>query len=135
MECKRCSAAFEPIRKAQLYCSRKCRVADAVSRHRSDYTEQNPTALPEKRLQAPQPQSEGLGEGPTMVWPETPSMEGLNPEGSTAGALQGDAIELAYYEDGYPKLPACLIEGGSQSRLQRQHDGMGELITDRSRLR
>ena len=34
--CKRCQHEFEPVRTAQLYCSRKCRVADAVSRHRSE---------------------------------------------------------------------------------------------------
>jgi hypothetical protein len=27
---------------------------------------------------------------------------------STPGALQGDDYQLEYYEDGYPKLPACL---------------------------
>jgi hypothetical protein len=28
--------------------------------------------------------------------------------GPTPGALQGDDCALEYYEDGYPKLPACL---------------------------
>ena len=32
---------------------------------------------------------------------------GSNPDGSTPGALQGDH-PLEYYEDGLPKLPACL---------------------------
>jgi hypothetical protein len=31
-----------------------------------------------------------------------------NPHGPTWGALQGDDYALEYYEDGYPKLPACL---------------------------
>jgi hypothetical protein len=37
-----------------------------------------------------------------------PSSHGSNPDGSTPGALQGDDYPLEYYEDGYPKLPACL---------------------------
>ena len=48
-----------------------------------------------------------LSDGPTMVWPERPSADGLNPDGSTPGALPGN-YPLEYYEDGYPKLPACL---------------------------
>jgi hypothetical protein len=28
--------------------------------------------------------------------------------GPTPGALQGDDYQLDYYDDGYPKLPACL---------------------------
>ena len=28
--------------------------------------------------------------------------------GPPPGALQGDDVPLDYYEDGYPKLPACL---------------------------
>ena len=95
MECKRCSAEFEPIRKAQRYCSRKCRVADAVNRHRSEITR--------RRLQAPSDAPAGFGDGPTMVWPERDFHAGPTP-----GALQGDDVELEYYEDGYPKLPACL---------------------------
>lgn len=39
--------------------------------------------------------------------PERPSAEGLNPDGSTPGALPG-IYPLEYYEDGYPKLPECL---------------------------
>ena len=41
-----------------------------------------------------------------MVWPEGDLHVGLPP-----GALQGDDVQLEYYEDGYPKLPACLIGG------------------------
>jgi hypothetical protein len=103
MECKRCSAEFEPIRKAQLYCSRKCRVADAVDRHRSDYKKAGATPASEKRLQAPSDSPTGLSDGPTMVWPERDFHVG-----PTLGALQGDDVELEYYDDGYPKLPACL---------------------------
>ena len=46
--------------------------------------------------------------GPTYVWPDRAGIEGLNPDGSTPGALQGDDYPLEYYEDGYPKMPACL---------------------------
>jgi len=42
-------------------------------------------------------------EGGTMVWPERDSQVWPTP-----GALQGDDYPLEYYEDGYPKLPACL---------------------------
>jgi hypothetical protein len=100
--------AFMPKREKQRHCSRRCRVGDAVKRHRSDYTGATPSRLPEKRLQAPQSQPGGLGDGPTMVWPERPDTEGLNFDGSTCGALQGDDYHLEYYEDGYPKLPECL---------------------------
>ena len=44
-----------------------------------------------------------LSDGPTMVWPEREFHIGPTPE-----ALQGDDVQLDYYEDGYPKLPACL---------------------------
>ena len=78
-------------------------MADAVKRHRSDYTDGDPTPLPEKRLQAPHTQTGGLGDGPTMIWPERDTQPWPTP-----GALQGDDYQLEYYEDGYPKLPACL---------------------------
>jgi hypothetical protein len=35
-------------------------------------------------------------------------MEGLNPNGSTPAALQGDDYMLDYYGDSYPRLPAFL---------------------------
>ena len=38
-----------------------------------------------------------------MVWPERNFHAGPSP-----GALQGNDYQLEYYEDGYPKLPACL---------------------------
>ena len=91
------------MRKAQLYCSRKCRVADAVDRHRSDYKKAGGTPAPEKRLQAPGDWPAGFSDGPTMVWSERDTHHGPTP-----GALQGDDYPLEYYPDGYPKLPACL---------------------------
>jgi hypothetical protein len=38
-----------------------------------------------------------------MIWRERDSHVWPTP-----GPLQGDDIQLEYYEDGYPKLPACL---------------------------
>ena len=94
--CRRCGEAFRPKRLAQVYCSPRCRVADAVSRHRSDYKN---TAIPKKRLQAPE-------RAPTAS--DQPLAPHFNPHGPTPGALQGDDYQLDYYPDGYPKLPACL---------------------------
>ena len=67
------------------------------------YTERSLTVMPEKPLQGPSDSPTGLGEGPTMVWPERNFHAGPTP-----GALQGDDVQLEYYDDGYPKLPACL---------------------------
>ena len=103
MNCKRCSVEFKPVRVAQIYCGRKCRVADAVARHRSDYTKPDPTPGAEKRLQGVSDSSSPLSDGSTVVWPTTYDLHGPTP-----GALQGDDVTLEYYEDGYPKLPACL---------------------------
>ena len=44
----------------------------------------------------------GLRYGPTMGWSERDLHSGPTPR-----ALQGDDVQLEYYEDGYPKLPAC----------------------------
>lgn len=74
-----------------------------MTHHRTRYKEADPTALPENPLQAPQTQSGGFADGPTMIWRERDSHVWPTP-----GALQGDDIQLEYYEDGYPKLPACL---------------------------
>jgi hypothetical protein len=50
----------------------------------------------------------GLGDGPTMVWPEKDPRHGTNLDGSTPGALQGDDYQLKFYGNGYPRLPICL---------------------------
>ena len=94
--CRRCGEAFRPKRLMQVYCSRRCRVADAVARHRSDYKNQPLTTAPEKRLQAP---------GASVAAPES------QPQAFTTNfteILNGDDYQLEYYEDGYPKLPTCL---------------------------
>lgn len=104
MNCKRCSTEFAPVRVAQVYCSRRCRVADAVGRHRSDYRTPTLTADAEKRLQGSSDSPAGWSDGSTVVWPTTYDL----PAGPTPGALQGDHYPLEYCEDGFPKLPACL---------------------------
>ena len=58
-----CGKTFSPKRERQRHCSRKCRVASAVNKSRSDYT---PTAVQEKRLQAPS----AVASGPD--WPICP---------------------------------------------------------------
>jgi len=80
-------------------CSPRCRNLAKVRRHRSGYTDSALTAIREKRLQTVQPTPGRLTEIPTPRF---------NPHGPTPGALQGDDYGLEYYEDGYPKLPACL---------------------------
>ena len=43
------------------------------------------------------------------VWSCPPRGQEDDPlNGPTPGALQGDDVKLEYYEDGFPKLPACL---------------------------
>jgi hypothetical protein len=70
------------------------------------------TVLPEKPLQAPLRQSKRLGNAPTMNLPARNT-------GPRPGTLQGDAVQLEYYEDGYPKLPACLDRGAGLNHLRR----------------
>ena len=50
------------------------------------------------------PDPDAFSDGSTMVWPTREDHRA----GPTPGALQGDDYPLEYYEDGYPKLPACL---------------------------
>jgi hypothetical protein len=112
-----CGARFTPKREKQRHCSVKCGTRVRVLQHRTRYRGSDLTALPEKPLQAPQPQSGGLADGPTMVWPEGDLHVGLPP-----GALQGDDVQLEYYEDGYPKLPACLDRRRHRNHLRRRHE-------------
>jgi hypothetical protein len=97
-----CGQKFAPKREKQHHCSAKCGTRARVSQHRSRYKEADPIPLPEKPLQALQTQPRGLSDGFTMVWPERDTHVWPTP-----GALQGDDYPLDY-EDGYPKLPACL---------------------------
>ena len=60
-----------------------------------------------------------------MVWPERNFHAGPTP-----GALQGDDVQLEYYDDGYPKLPACLDRRRKPEPLSR-----GRMTTKESPLR
>jgi hypothetical protein len=99
----RCGESFRPKREAQRFCSAKCGSADRMSRKRTRNIKSDPT-----RNTPATDALTGSWDGPTMVWPERPSTEGLNPDGSTPGALQGDDVTLDFYPDGFPKLPPCL---------------------------
>ena len=52
------------------------------------------------------PHPEAFSDGSTVVWSNR-STVGLNPDGSTPGALPGN-YPLDYDENGFPELPACL---------------------------
>lgn len=93
-----CGIVFTPKRAQQRHCSAKCGTRARVTQHRTRYREEIPSVV-----QALSDSPTGLGDGPTMVWPERDLHSG-----STPRALQGDDVQLKYYEDGYPKLPACL---------------------------
>ena len=97
--CKHCRVPTHPGGPGLLL--RKCRVADAVDRHRSDYTKPDPTTGAEKRLQAVSEASSAPSDGSTVVWPTRDEQRA-----PTSG--QGDDYPLEYYEDGHPKLPTCL---------------------------
>jgi hypothetical protein len=101
--CKRCGNVVRRKRLAQRYCSKECRVADAVARHRGlgeaiteAITETPPAPCPTRSdYTAPSPVRR-----PLETPPEVRNWEG--------GPLQGDDYPLEYYEDGYPVLPDCL---------------------------
>ena len=102
--CKRCGQVATRKRRAQVYCSKRCRDADAQRRKRS--ADISADLLPERR--SADGDSEALEAGlRPYVWPTLEESK-LNPDGSTPGALQGDDYQLEYYEDGFPMLPACL---------------------------
>lgn len=101
--CDHCGTAVARVRQAQRYCSKQCRKS-GFKRRAGMQREASPaavekrppaTTLPEKRPPAP------AAAAPT---PDAASAA----IGATPGALQGDDYPLEYYEDGYPKLPACL---------------------------
>ena len=99
--CGNCRGEYRPQREAQSYCSPRCSSRARVARHRlrSRYIDAPLTVLPEKPLQPAQPPATRVTEAPVPHF---------NPLGPTPGALQGDDHPLEYYDDGYPKLPACL---------------------------
>ena len=106
--CKVCGLAVRKKRRAQKYCSAKCqdvakkrrrraRTGDAIGGYREAGTDQSESVDPKEVLDT------DLGGQPLY---SAPSQEVR--QGPTPGALQGDDYQLEYYEDGYPKLPACL---------------------------
>ena len=103
-DCINCGAPFRLKRKAQLYCSPACRKAAWHKANRSVATAEG--VSPQRRSVAAAVDAPGAALAP-YVWPCPPrGIEELNRP--TPGALQGDDVQLEYYEDGYPKLPACL---------------------------
>ena len=68
------------------------------------------TVLPEKRPPA-------LAESPAS--PATGPSRDFTP-GPTPGALQGDNYPLEFYEDGFPKLPACLDRRAVKGAIKRR---------------
>ena len=106
--CCHCGDGLPCATRRRHYCSDACRQAAYRNRKPQPYLthpKHRVTAnLPS--VQAPIPHYEGLQ---PYVYPERvldPRI-GSNPDGSTPGAIQGD-YPLEYYEDGLPKLPACL---------------------------
>jgi len=88
VECEKCGRVVPRLRKAQRYCSVRCRVAA----HRDQRSVTSNAAVT-----APL--------APVFVAPVA-VLEPIN--GRTPGALQGDDYLLEYYADGFPILPACL---------------------------
>ena len=96
---KDCRADFRPKREDQRFCCPRHAVKDRVARHRSRYINAPLTVVPEKPLQLAKAPATRLAETATPYF---------NPHGPTPWALQGDDYQLEYYDDGYPRLPACL---------------------------
>ena len=99
--CKRpgCGQTFRPKRLAQRYCSTSCRKADFKRRGRA-----------EKSVPHPPPAIVVAEKRPPALSALRRRLQCLPTDGASLGirALQGDDYPLEYYEDGYPKLPACL---------------------------
>jgi hypothetical protein len=92
---------------------------------------------PEKRLQALTP-PRGATRAPAQAKPEAVESYGSGKPGDPA--LQGDDYPLEYYEDGYPKLPACLDRRALKAKaaMSGDHDiQVAELdaTTSRARIR
>ena len=96
---KDCRADFRPKREDQRFCCPSHAVKDRVTRHRSRYIETPLGVIREKPLQAVLAAPTASADHATPYF---------NPLGPTPGALQKDDYQLEYYDDGYPKLPACL---------------------------
>ena len=123
LRCKRCGIEVRRKRRSQKFCGEQCRAAHEQQMRRKrnrPHSHENPlrngggyppTGNPLRvSLQGIDNKGdlgadfEGYGsDKPTMIWPEKHDHHGPTP-----GALQGDDYPLEYYEDGFPKLPACL---------------------------
>jgi hypothetical protein len=122
--CDRCRGEYLPKRQAQSYCSRECKRAAAYGRERFKAGTQGKRRrrlkASDKPLATPLAGSVrnrafssietvackptiGAFDGPTLVWPERNYTQGPIP-----GAIHSDDYLVEYYEDGFPKLPACL---------------------------
>jgi hypothetical protein len=99
-----CGGLFLAKRETQAHCSSRCRDAAKKRRKRSGDKTLPPISVARSGdtglSDAPSPFSDGS----TVVWPVRDELL----HGPTPGAFQGDGYPLEYYEDGYPKLPACL---------------------------
>ncbi len=88
--CRNCGKAFAPARQNHSYCSRRCKSAAAMRRHRGA----EKAVEPREGITATPAKEEGITAPPfTNNFTET---------------LMGDDYPLEYYPDGYPKLPDCL---------------------------
>jgi len=101
LECNRCGLEVRRKRLAQVYCSKQCRDSAAKVRQRSADTSR---PLPRERRSADMASN-------------LATTASRDPAEMTLGATSqvpdtyvspGDDYPLEYYEDGYPKLPACL---------------------------
>ena len=90
--CCSCGKAFAPVRQNHAYCSRRCKNSATVRRRRSE---------------KPAQPREGVTGYPSTAEGVTGPAPYFNLHGATPGALQGDDYPLEYYDDGFPKLPAC----------------------------
>jgi hypothetical protein len=91
------------VRVAQKYCSKRCANAATKHRKRSGDRESALTIVPRSGDTPATSHPDAFSAGSTVVWPTTYDLRG-----PTSGALQGDDYPLEFYEDGFPKLPACL---------------------------
>jgi hypothetical protein len=119
LNCKRCGREVRRKRLAQVYCGPECSDAANKARKRKRLISANKSG-DGMRPATPLPRS---GDAPINNTKEINALDGAffrgmglyrwpepshHHEGPTPGALQGDDYPMEYYEDGYPKLPACL---------------------------
>jgi hypothetical protein len=99
-----CGTEFIKKRARQRYCSTKCRVGDAVGRHRS------PREAITTTLQVSQPRRSDYRASTGFLEAPEPPSEAISYGWGEAGdpILRGDEYQLEYYADGYPKLPDIL---------------------------